>query len=254
MSRTQAVSAMTVALVALVGCGEGGGGTMSPAPMVPGLAPGMAMLAGRVLSADQMPIAGAAVSIASVTNQQSGAMATTDAEGRFRMTVPGDTTVTPRADAAGFTRALGNSIIIPSGTMSEGFDLLMLPTDRMMEFSAKGGTRTDYGAIAVDVLSLAGACDPVGGKITIAPAEFGKVFHTKAGTWAPDETVTTVEAAARPTAWILGVVPPGTYYRLKFEKPGCTEAAMPLDFAGRNYTGHLPVETKAVSHATIFVP
>jgi hypothetical protein len=248
-----------LALAFLGACGDADDGSMTmmstPPPTVPALAPGMAMISGHVLTADQQPVAGATVAMATVSLTLGKEVATTDADGAFTLTVPGATTVTLRADATGFTRALGNSVIVAAGTATTGFELVMVPTTSMDSLSAMvGGARVaDFGALAVDIVSKSGACDPAGGTITIEPAGFGKVFYGKPDDGMPDQALTAIQPGAMTAAWILGVLPPGVYYRLKFSNPGCTPTAMPVEWAGRNYNGNVQIESKAVSRALIFV-
>jgi hypothetical protein len=252
---------MSAAGLALLGLGACGGAedpktmmsAVPPTAMVP--APGMAMVSGHVLTAAQQPVVGAKVSLATVVLGQSNEVATTDDDGAFTLTVPGNSTVSLRADATGYTRALGNSVIIAAGGVTTGFELVMVPADSVDGLSAMvGGARAaEYGMLAVDIISKSGACDPAGGKITIEPAAFGKVFYGKLDDGMPDQTLTAVQPGVMNAAWILGVLPPGIYYRLKFENPGCTMTSMPVDWAGRSYDGRVQMESKAVSRALIFV-
>jgi hypothetical protein len=249
------LSAVAIGLLGACGGAETPATMMSTPPPTPMVAPGMAMVSGHVLTAAQLPIAGASVSLATVVLGQNKDPVVTNDEGSFTMTVPGDTTVTLRAEAPGYTRALGNSVIIPAGGVTSGFELVMVPTTSMDALSALvGGPRAaEYAALAVDVVSKSGVCDPAGGKITIEPSAFGKVIYGRPDDGMPDQTLTAVQPGTQPAAWILGVLPPGIYYRLKFENQGCTAMAMPVDWAGRSYDGHVQIESKAVSRALIFV-
>jgi phage-related protein len=65
--------------------------------------------------------------------------------------------------------------------------------------------------------------------------------------------LTSVQSGAEPAAWIVGTLPPGTYYRFKFEKAGCVQKLGAVEWNGRSYDGHLPIEAKAVSSGILFV-
>ena len=107
---------------------------------------------------------------------------------------------------------------------------MLVPPAQIDQLSAMmGGARVaDYGAAAIEVRSLSGACDPTGGKVTIEPSEVGRVLYSKANSATPDNALVAIQTGARPAAWLLGVLPPGSYYRLKFEA-GCTQKAWPVD-------------------------
>jgi hypothetical protein len=131
---------------------------------------------------------------------------------------------------------------------------MMVPPARIDELNMMGGPRVaDYGVVAVDVVSVSGACDPTGGTVSINPAPLGRVFYGKADQSLPDSTTMTMQAGARPSAWVLGVLPPGAYYQLKFVKAGCTPRALPAAYSGRSYSGDLPIQAKALSHALLLV-
>ncbi len=227
---------------------------MSTAPTVPTLDPGMAMLAGKVITTDGMPIAGATVTMLDRSAVEPAITATTGADGSWQLTVPGTTDVNLRVEAMNFAPTRATTVAVAKQKSSVGMEIMMIPPARLTELSGMmGGAKVDlYGVVAVDVKSVSGACDPAGGKVLLTPSPFGRVVYGKADQ-TPDMTLTTMQAGARPSAWVLGVLPSGTYYNLKFEKAGCTQVASPVLWSERSYKGHLPVETKALSHAMIFV-
>ena len=146
-----------------------------------------------------------------------------------------------------------NTVMVGKNKVSDGMDLAMLPTARVDELNAMGGARAaEYAVIGVDVRETS-ACDPEGGQITLGPVPTAKVVYNQANSATPDATLTSVQTGARPAAWILGTLPPGTYYQMHFTKAGCTQKQMPMEWEGRSYTGQLSLEAKAFSHGMLFV-
>jgi hypothetical protein len=221
---------------------------------MPALAPGMASLAGQVVGPDGQPIAGATVTVTDSAFGAQMASVTSGADGRWQLAVLANTTITLRADAMGYGRGLINSFSLVAGASSADLDMRLLPVATIDQLNAMGGTRVaEYGAIALRVQSLGGVCDPTGGTVSIDPAPLGRVFYAKADAPMPDQALTTVQSGAQPAAWILGVLPPGTYYTFKFAKPGCVQKTGAVEWAGRSYDDHLPVEAKALSYGILFV-
>jgi hypothetical protein len=240
-----------------IGCGvEEPPPSLTPPPSMPTLNPGTATLRGRVLkAADGLPIAGATISVLDMPAGETPRTTTSSPSGAWELTVPGSTSITVRADATDFASSFPNSISVTKGMSSAELDILMVPATQIDQLSAMmGGARVaEYGVAAIEVRSLTGACDPTGGKVTIEPSEFGKVVYSKPNTATPDTTLGTIQNGARPAAWLLGVLPPGVYYQLKFVKAGCAQKAWPVDYKGRSYSGRLPIASKALSHGVLFV-
>ena len=242
-------------LATTIGACGGGDELMDPMSMPPPvqtLAPGMAMLKGEVAAVGGAPIAGAKVTMLS-TAIGKDVSAMTAADGSFALTVPGDSAVTLRVEATGYAPTRAATVMLGKNEVSEGMELLMVPTARVDELSALGGPRpAEYAVIGVEVRA-ASACDPTGGSIALSPVPGAKVVYNQANSATPDATLTSVQAGARPAAWILGTLPPGFYYNLHFSKPGCTQKAMPMEWEGRSYTGQLSLEAKGFSHGMLFV-
>ncbi len=251
----------SIPLVALLSMAIGCGTVEEPRPpsdppKAPTLNPGMATLRGKVVDASRQPVAGATVTVLDAPALEAPRVATSGTDGTWELSVPGATTISVRAEAMalGFAPTRTNAFLIPKGQTSSELELMMVAPTYIEQMSAiMGGARVgDYGLLAVEVRSL-GPCDPTGGKIVIEPTQLGKVLYSKANEAAPDSTLTTIQAGARPAAWLLGVLPPGSYYRVRFEKAGCTEKAWPVDFQGRSYDGKLPIASKELSHGLLFV-
>jgi hypothetical protein len=161
--------------------------------------------------------------------------------------------VTLKVDASGYARSLGATVQVAKNATSSGMDLMLLPTARVDELNAMGGARVnDYGVIGIELQSAEWKCDPEGGQITLAAMPLAKVVYSQANSSIPDPSLTSVQTGAHPAAWIVGVVPPGAYYQPHFSKTGCTERAMPMEWEGRTYSGHLPLESKAFSNGVLF--
>jgi Carboxypeptidase regulatory-like domain len=251
MLRTGLASVMLAASIGACGGGDELTGPMSTPPPVPMLAPGMAMLRGEVSNVEGGPIAGARLTMLS-TAIGKDVSTTTGADGRWSLTVPGDTAVTLRVEAMGYAPTRAPTVMVGKNKVSEDMELFMLPAARIDQLNAMGGSRAaEYAVIGVDV--RAGACDPEDGQISLSPVPTAKVIYNQANSATPDPSLTAVQAGARPAAWIVGILPPGTYYQLHFSKPFCTQKQMPMEWEGRSYTGQLPLETKAFSHGMLFV-
>jgi hypothetical protein len=226
--------------------------TYTPAslpPSVPHLEPGQAMVAGRVSTMDDQPVAGALI-----TALEAGAQATTDGEGLWAFPVPGDSTVTLRVTADGLAPTLSDTMIIPSGGTGAGIDLLMVPPARIDQLNALGGRpSTAAGVVAVQVVSMSGACPASGGHVVVAPAELGRVVYTSGDDAIPDAALTEMQEGPAVPAWIAAAVPSGFYVRLGFQKSGCTPMAAPFQVGGRMYTGHGPIQAGALTQAVLFV-
>jgi hypothetical protein len=239
-----------------VGCGgEGVEPAPSAPPTMPVTNPGTATVRGKVVNADRQAIAGAILRVLDMPAGETPRTTTSAADGSWELTIPGNTSVSIRAEATDFAPTLGNTLSVVKGQTSAELELMLVPVAQIDQLSAMmGGARVaESGVAAVEVRSLTGACDPSGGKVTIAPAEFGKVVYSKPSTATPDATLAAIQTGARPAAWLVGVLPPGVYYQLKFEKAGCTPKAWPVEYKGRSYSGRLPIASKALSHGVLFV-
>jgi hypothetical protein len=224
--------------------------TPSTPPTVPKVEAGMATIEGRVLSMANAPIVGA-----TVTAIESGASTMTDGDGHWSLTILGDSTVTFAAEMAGFAKTLSGTLQVAKGGASNDLDLRMVETERMDHLAMLGGRPTTAaGAMAVEVRSLSGACDPAGGHLTFSPSSLGRVVYGKPGeAGTADETLTEVQGEALPHAWVTGLPPPGFYYQLGFDKPGCKVTTAPVEQSGRLYAGRVPIQAGALSQAILFV-
>ena len=226
----------------------------SEPPTKPVLEPGMATLQGRVLDVGGQPIDGATISVLQTPAGENPRMATSSASGNWELTIPGDTTVTLRVEAMNYAPTYSNALSVGKGQTSSGVELMMISPAQVDQLNGMGGSRpAEYGLAALEVRSINGGCDPTGGKITIEPTQLGKVMYGRASDSMPDGALTATQAGVKPAAWVLGVLPPGTYYRFRFEKAGCTQKAAPLTYRGRSYDGTLTIATKALSHGLLFV-
>jgi hypothetical protein len=252
MFRTAVAGFVLAMSVAACGGDDDPADPMSTPPPVQMLAPGMAMLKGQVSEVEGGPLAGAKVTMLN-TAVGKDVSTMTGADGNWTLTVPGDTAVTLRVEAMGHAPTRAATVMLGKNKVSEGMDLYMLPVARVDELNAMGGPRVaDYGVIGVDVRESS-ACDTEGGQITLSPVPTAKVIYNQANSATPDTTLTTVQAGARPAAWIVGTLPPGAYYQIHFTKDGCTQKAMPMEWEGRSYTGQLSLEAKGFSHGMLFV-
>ena len=247
----------TAAGLALVAAGCSGEEALPPPsdpPMKPVLAPGMATLQGRVLEVGGQPIGGATVTVLETPAGQNPRTATTSNNGNWELVIPGDTSVTLRVEHTNHAPSFSNAVSVGKGQTSSALELMMISPAQVDQLNGMGGARpADYGLAALEVRSLSGACDPTGGKIYIEPKELGKVMYGRTSDSMPDGTLTATQANVKPAAWVLGVLPPGTYYHFRFEKAGCTQKAAPLTYRSRSYDGTLYIATKALSHGLLFV-
>jgi Carboxypeptidase regulatory-like domain len=241
--------------LAAIGCiGEETGHPPSTPPTMPMLEPGMATVRGRVVNVDRQGVASAAISVLDMPAGSAPRTTTSTADGSWELTVPGNTTITLRAAANGLAGTLTSAFHVAKGQTSTELELLMLPTAMIDQLNALGGSRpADYGVVALDVVSVSGACDPVGGKITIEPTQLGKIVYARANGSIPQSALTAIQTGARPHAWLVGVLPPGTYYRLTFANAGCTAKTLPVEYRNRSYDGTLNIATKTLSNGLLFV-
>jgi hypothetical protein len=245
--------AMGLTLAALVdGCGaEADPGRPKPGlPTPPQLMQGMGLLRGDVTD-----LQGKAVPDATVSVLETGAQTTSDGEGHYQLMVTAGSTITVRTEAAGFAPGLANAVIVADGQTSTGHDLALVSKEHLAALAQLAGTGPmDRGVVAVTIKSMSGACQPEGGLVAIEPRAFGRVVYARPDADAtPEPSLTAMQAGStRVGAWILGVVPPGAYYSLSFSKPGCNPLPFPVEVGQRSYTGALPIQAGAVSHALVF--
>lgn len=248
-----AVAALLAGAV-LAGCGEGddGMGKDVELPGVPDLMPGMAMLSGRVV--DRM---GSGIASASLLVAESDATATTGADGRFAMVVRGNSTITLVVTADGFAKTFVESVEVPTGKATTGFDVLVVPAATIDEYAqlAQPGA-TDRGLVAVMVRSQRDACAMGGARVTFDhPAVLGKVIYAKQGVpmaGDPDPALTGIQVTTGVSAWLAAAVPPGTTYALAIDKAGCVTTPAPVTMGDRIHTGRFRVAAKALTQITLF--
>jgi hypothetical protein len=255
MDRVLILATAASLALAIAGCsGEEPQPVPSDPPVKPMLEPGMATLQGRVLEVGGQPIGGATVTVLQTPAGKNPFTTTTSSNGNWELVIPGDTTVTLRVEHGSFAPTHSNAVSVVKGQTSSGLELMMISGAQVDQLNGMGGSRAaEYGVAALEVRSLSGACDPTGGKISIEPKEFGKVMYGRTSDSMPDSALTATQANVRPAAWVLGVLPPGVYYHLRFEKAGCTQKAAPLTYRSRSYDGTLSIATKALSHGLLFV-
>jgi hypothetical protein len=254
MSHVSATIRGALALLAFGCMGQEIVPAVSPPPVLPVLAPGMAMLRGRVVQIDGQPVAGATVTVLDRPASEVARTATSGVDGSWELVVPGSTTVTLRAEASGFAGALSGSFQVLKGQTSTELELMVLPPAFIDMLTATAGPRpAEYGVVALDVRSLGGACDPVGGTITIEPSQLGRVLYSRANGFTANPNLTAIQPGAHPAGWLIGVLPPGAYYRLTFAKTGCTPKAAPVEYRGRRYDGTWHIASKILSNGLLFV-
>ena len=56
-----------------------------------------------------------------------------------------------------------------------------------------------------------------------------------------------------PQAWVAGIAP-GSYYSVKFEKPGCSQLPYPVPFRKVSWLDGFRVQPKALTMVTVFIP
>jgi hypothetical protein len=224
----------------------------STPPAVPALAPGMAMAEGRVLDPAGQAVAGAAVALLEAPVDGAARTALTDAGGRWQLVIPADTSVTLHATAAGFAPTRFGSFLVAAGTMASDLDLLMLPRAELERLNVEaGGRATEDGLAAIEVVSL-GSCVATGGRVALDPERAGQVVYGAGKAVAPDPDADSIQLGARPAAWLLGVRPPGVYYRLRFENPGCTQKVGPIEHHGRIHQGGLSFSPGTLTQGLLF--
>jgi hypothetical protein len=249
------VRVLSVVVVAMCGC-DGGDGVApagSPPPAGPASAPGRAVVQGRVLGADGQPVAGATVAVLDAP-VGAAAGASAGADGRWQLSVPADTSITLRATAEGLAPTLFGAFLVPDGRVTEDLDLLLLTrqTVDQMNAAAGGADGTALGVAALDIVAR-GGCDAAGGQVSLDPARAGQVAYGAGAAVAPDGAATAVQAGARPAVWLLGVRPPGVYYHIRFDKPGCRQSAGPVEWGGRIHQGGPPFAAGSLSQGLLFV-
>ena len=249
-----AMSAVLAALAALTitGCGaEPAAPASSPPPAAPALAPGMAMIQGRVVEPAGQAVAGATVTLLEAPAGGAQRTALADADGRWQLVIPADTSITLHATAAGFAPTRSANFLVAAG-MASDLDLLMLPREQLERLNLDaGGRAADDGLAAIEVVSL-GSCVVAGGRVTLDPERAGQVVYGAGNSVAPDQGASTVQAGARPAAWLLGVRPPGVYYRIRFEKPGCSQKLGPIEHRGRIHQGGLSFAPGTLTQSLLF--
>lgn len=220
-------------------------------PSVPRLAPGRATLGGRVISMDGLGVPGAQVTVI-----ETGALATTEADGAFRLGIPADSTLTLRVTAGGHAPSRTEPVLVAADSSVSDLDVLLLPAAKLAEYNQMAGRPgVAAGVLAVRVRALSPGCTADGAVLRLAPETLGTVLYARGGGPAtdPDRTLAAMSSSAGIAAWVVGVPPPGNQLSLIVAKPGCASPPAPVAVAERTYPGRFDVEAGGLAHATLFL-
>jgi hypothetical protein len=186
-----------------------------PMPM-----PGEAMISGHVLDPDGVGVA------ATITVAETDVTATSDGSGAFVVTVPSDSTVTLVASSDGHASTYRDSVVLASQSAVDGFDFLMLPTDRYAAMNAMATVNAMTGGlVAVRLHSLSAGCATDGAQLAVWPPKAGTIVYSSPGAAGsfdqPDATITAVQAGTTTSAWIAGAISPGNMLAISVQQAGC---------------------------------
>ena len=235
-------------LLLLAACGF----RASDVPVIPHVSVGTARVSGRVVDLSRIPLAGIRVSCA----ESDAAVVTLD-DGRWSLEVPADSSVTLRAVAVDPASVYKDSTFGPvqlsSRAVFEGVELLSVPGSTIGGLNGIASGDENRGVIALRVVSLTGRCTPDDGEVEVSQTSTARAVYNLPGTSQPDRTLVRMQPNTRPQAWLSGVAP-GSYYSVKFTKPGCAQLPYPVAYQKVSWLEGFRIQPKALTLVTLFIP
>ncbi len=237
---------LPVAFAALVSA-CGGSGMHSEVPVTPPNEVTWARVSGTVVDSSGVPAASA-----KVVAVESNLSTLTDYQGRYALDVPANSTVTLRAFEPGFGPTLYGPIQLSTGASLTGVDMWLVLNQTLSALNTTVSPDDKRGVLAVSVKSNSATCTPEGATVRLSPVTTAAAMYVAPGEVMPDPNLRAMQLAARPSAWVVGVIP-GTYYELSVDKPGCKQVAKPFQASDRVWLEGFKVEAKAVTQVQLFI-
>jgi hypothetical protein len=224
----------------------------SDVPVIPHVEVGTAHVSGRVVDLSSIPVPDILVSCA-----ESDASFTTGADGRWELTVPADTALTLRAVPLDPLNVYKDTTFGPLQLSShaelEDVELLSIPGSTIGLLNGFASGDENRGLVALHVVSITGKCTSDEGTVVVEQTATARAVYNLPGTSQPDRDLPKMQPNTRPQAWVAGIAP-GSYYSLKFEKPGCEQLPYPVAYQKVSWLAGFRVQPKALTMVTVFVP
>lgn len=205
-----------------------------------------ATVRGRAVDGNGLPVVGATIWAA-----ESDDSTTTDAEGRFTLRVPAESTITLRGLKEVYTGTSVQPFALQPDATLDGLEVRMIPGSTLALLNNYVSGNENHGVVAVNVVSLSASCTAEGGTTRLTLVPTAKALYVRDGQHAPDLSLMAMQRAGEPNAWIAGI-PAGTGYELVFEKSGCRQLALPVRWRGAEWRSGLRV-TRGLTVANVFV-
>ena len=232
----------------LAGCGF----RASEVPVIPHVQVGTASLSGRVVDLSNIPVPAMTVSCA-----ESDDSFVTGEDGKWRITVPADTSITLRSVAVDPKNVYKDTTFGPiqlSARMAmEDLELLSVPGSTTGGLNGIASGDENRGVIALKIVSLTGKCTADDGTVEIDQTATARAVYNLPGTSQPDRNLTQIQPNTFPQAWISGLAP-GSYYSVRFRKPGCAQLPYPVAYQQVSWLAGFRVQAKALTMVTVFIP
>ena len=106
---------------------------------------------------------------------------------------------------------------------------------------------------ALEVVSVTGKCNSDDATVSVAQTATARAVYNLPGTSQPDRNLTKMQPDTHPQAWLAGVAP-GSYYSVKFDKPGCAQLPYPVAYGHVSWLDGFRIQSKALTMVKVFIP
>jgi hypothetical protein len=179
--------------------------------------------------------------IVGMTVTDNGMTVTTDADGGWSLTEPAGSILSPTVTAPLYTNLFFPQSVPAAADID--FGVAVSGTSSTFQLEQSGlANDTTKGLVQVVVVTAPTCPSPVGGTLDVlSPPGTTTVYF--GATTLPDSSLTSFQAVTspRPVAVVYDV-PPGATLSLSVSHPTCTQALFPFTYAGRTYTGNVPIQ------------
>ncbi len=220
-------------------------------PVTPTVEVGRATVSGRVVDLSNIPVPAMTVSCA-----ESDDSFVTGADGAWSLSVPADTSITLRVVAVDPLSVYRDTSFGPmqlSNKQSlDNLELLSVPGSTVGGLNGIASGDENRGVIALQVVSVTGKCSSDDATVSVEGTATARAVYNLAGTSQPDRDLTKMQPGTRPQAWLAGVAP-GSYYSVKFSKPGCNQLPYPVAYGRVSWLDGFRIQSKALTMVTVFI-
>ena len=224
----------------------------SEVPVIPQVKVGTATVSGRVVDLSDIPVPAMTVSCA-----ESDASFVTGDDGKWSLRVPADSAITLRVVPVDPLNVYKDTSFGPmqlsNHQVLENLDLLSVPGSTLGGLNGIASGDENRGVVALTVVSITGKCIPDDGTVSVVQTATARAVYNLPGTSQPDRNLVKMQPNTRPQAWVSGIAP-GSYYSVKFSKPGCDQLPYPVAYGRVSWLDGFRVQSKALTMVTVFIP